>query len=57
MPPESVPEKYLDRRFIMHLTSLKVVRTSVSENRHMGKLMAGKLNQSKCKAVVAFPRQ
>ncbi|KMZ53545.1 Tm-1-like ATP-binding domain-containing protein [Dorea sp. D27] len=54
-PPESVPEKYLDRRFIMHVTSLKVVRTSVSENRHMGKLMAGKLNQSKGKAVVAFP--
>lgn len=54
-PPESVPEKYLDRRFIMHVSSLKVVRTSACENRHMGKLMAEKLNQSKGRVVVAFP--
>lgn len=54
-PPESVPEKYLDRRFVMHVSSLKVVRTSACENRHMGKLMAEKLNQSKGRVVVAFP--
>lgn len=54
-PPESVPEKYLSRRFIMHVSALKVVRTSVEENRHMGRLMAEKLNRSKGKVIVAFP--
>lgn len=54
-PPESVPEKYLNRRYVMHVSALKVVRTSAEENRHMGKLMAEKLNQSRGKVVVAFP--
>lgn len=39
----------------MHVSALKVVRTSAEENRHMGKLMAEKLNQSRGKVVVAFP--
>ena len=50
-PPESVPEKYLNRRYVMHVSALKVVRTSAEENRHMGKLMAEKLNQSRGKGL------
>jgi len=54
-PPESVPEKYQNRRFIMHVSSLKVIRTSIEENIKMGKTMAEKLNQSVAPVMVVFP--
>lgn len=54
-PPESMPEKYKDREFIMHISMLKVTRTSVEENKIFGKIIADKLNKSKGKVSVILP--
>jgi uncharacterized protein (UPF0261 family) len=54
-PPESMPDKYGNRKYIMHISQLKVARTSVEENRVFGKLMADKLNKSRGKVIVVLP--
>lgn len=55
MPPESVPKKYKKRKFTMHNPNLKVIRTSVEENKRIGNAIAKKLNKSKGETVVIIP--
>jgi uncharacterized protein (UPF0261 family) len=53
--PESIPERFKDRLFLMHNPQLKVMRTSVDENQMIGKMIAEKLNRAKGKTTVLFP--
>lgn len=54
-PGGIVPEQYKDRVFHMHSPELKVMRTSIEENRMLGKVIAERVNQGKGKVIVAFP--
>lgn len=55
MPPNSMPEKFSDRRSHMHNENLKVIRTSIEENVIFGEVIAGKLNQAKGETKVLLP--
>jgi uncharacterized protein (UPF0261 family)/ABC-type branched-subunit amino acid transport system ATPase component len=42
--PDTVPEKYRDRRFVEHNPQVTLMRTTPEENRRMGEWIAGRLN-------------
>ena len=52
---ESVPEKYKDRQFYVHNANVTLMRTTVEENKHMGKWLANKLNQMKGEVRFLLP--
>jgi len=52
---ESVPEKYKDRQFHVHNANVTLMRTTVEENKHMGKWLANKLNQMKGEVRFLLP--
>lgn len=51
----SVPSEFHDRQFIFHNIQNTLMRTTVDENAHLGRLFAEKLNGSRGKAVVVVP--
>ncbi len=53
--PESIPEKYRDRRFYRHNPSVTLMRTTPSENRELGRQLAERLNASKGPVAVYLP--
>lgn len=55
MPPESMPQAYKDRKYLMHNEDLKVVRTNAEENKILGEETARRLNSSSGKTAVIFP--
>ena len=53
--PESIPEKYRDRRFYRHNPNVTLMRTTPEENRELGCRLAEKLNASKGPVAVYLP--
>ena len=53
--PDSVPEKYRDRRIYFHNPNITLVRTTPEDNVELGKIIAGKLNLSIGPVAVYFP--
>jgi uncharacterized protein (UPF0261 family) len=56
-PPDTVPDKFKDRQFYQHNPQVTLMRTTVVENRALGKLIAGKLNQAKGPATFVMPKK
>lgn len=54
-PPETVPEKFKERLFYQHNPTVTLMRTTVEENRQLGKIIAGKLNASKGPTALFLP--
>jgi uncharacterized protein (UPF0261 family) len=55
-PPETVPEPFRHRKFYQHNPTTTLMRTTVEENKVLGKTIADKLNQAASPTVVVFPR-
>lgn len=55
--PESVPERFRNRRFYQHNPQVTLMRTNVEENRELGKILAQKLNASQGPVTVLIPRK
>lgn len=54
--PETVPQAFKDRLFYQHNPTTTLMRTTVEENRELGKRLASKLNQfANNKTIVVFP--
>jgi uncharacterized protein (UPF0261 family) len=53
--PESVPEKYKDRKFYPHNPDVTLMRTNVEENRRLGELLAEQINESIAPVTVVLP--
>jgi uncharacterized protein (UPF0261 family) len=55
--PETVPDKYRDRRVYHHNPNTTLVRTTPEDNAELGRIIAAKLNQSRGPVAVFFPTQ
>lgn len=55
--PETVPAKFQGRKFYQHNPQVTLMRTSVEENRTMGRLIAEKLNLSTGPVTVLLPQK
>lgn len=55
--PETVPEKYKDRKTHRHNPQATVMRTNVEENRKLGEVIAVKLNRANGPVVVLWPNK
>ena len=53
--PESIPERYRERRFYRHNPNVTLMRTTPEENRELGRRLAEKLNASKGPVAVYLP--
>lgn len=53
--PETVPEKYRDRRLYIHNPNTTLVRTTPEDNDELGRIIAGKLNMSVGPVAVYLP--
>lgn len=54
-PWDSVPAKYRNRNLYRHNPTVTLMRTTVEENRGLGKKLAEKLNMARGKTVVMLP--
>lgn len=55
--PDSVPERFRDRRFYQHNPQVTLMRTNTAENVELGKILAQKLNASQGPVSVLIPRK
>ncbi|TBL81256.1 Tm-1-like ATP-binding domain-containing protein [Paenibacillus thalictri] len=55
-PPETVPERFKERKFYQHNPTTTLMRTTVDENHQLGTILAEKLNKSSSPTVVIFPK-
>lgn len=53
--PESIPERYRERRFYRHNPNVTLMRTTPAENRELGSQLAEKLNASAGPVAVYLP--
>jgi uncharacterized protein (UPF0261 family) len=53
--PETVPPKYAGRKFFRWNPNVTLMRTDVEENRELGRIVAGKINQSRGPVRVLLP--
>jgi uncharacterized protein (UPF0261 family) len=53
--PETVPEKFKDRKFYPHNPNITLMRTTPDECRQLGRIIAEKLNQSTAPVSVLIP--
>lgn len=54
--PETVPEKFSDRKFYQHNPTTTLMRTTKEENQKLGKIIAERLNKSESPTVFVFPK-
>jgi uncharacterized protein (UPF0261 family) len=54
-PPETVPERFAGRRFYQHNPQVTLMRTTVEENSHLGRIIAEKLNLAPERVEVFLP--
>jgi len=55
--PETVPDKFKGRRFYQHNPQVTLMRTTVDENRELGKIIANKLNKAKGPTIFIMPKK
>jgi len=55
-PRDTVPPQFKDRLFYQHNPTTTLMRTTISENRALGRILAEKLNKSTGPACIVFPR-
>ena len=56
-PPDTVPDKFKERKFYQHNPTITLMRTTVDENAELGRIMAQKLSQAKGSTTVIIPMQ
>lgn len=54
--PETVPAQFKDRIFYQHNPTTTLMRTTISENRELGRILATKLNESSAPTILVFPK-
>lgn len=54
-PIDSVPSKFKDRNFYKHNPSTTLMRTTVEENKELGKIISDKLNKSQSPTILMLP--
>lgn len=55
--PRTVPERFASRHFYPHNPQVTLMRTTVEENRSLGRILAQKLNEATAPAVVLLPER
>ncbi len=55
--PETIPHKFTGRRLYPHNPQVTLMRTTAEENRELGRIIAGKLNQSQGPVEIFLPEQ
>ena len=55
-PPDTVPAQFKERIFYQHNPTTTLMRTTVSENRELGRILAAKLNEGTAPTIVVFPK-
>jgi uncharacterized protein (UPF0261 family) len=55
--PESVPERFRERKFYRHNPSVTLMRTTVDENRQIGEEIGRKVSASRAPACILLPLQ
>jgi len=55
--PETVPDKFKDRRFYQHNPAVTLMRTTRDENIQLGKIIAEKLNRATGPTTVVIPKK
>ncbi len=56
-PPDTVPDKFEDRKFYQHNPTITLMRTTVDENAELGKIMGQKLSRAKGSTTVIIPER
>lgn len=56
-PPETIPEKFEDRKFYYHNPTVTLMRTTKEENEALGKVMAEKLNKATNDVTLLLPKK
>ena len=56
-PPDTVPDKFKDRKFYQHNPTVTLMRTTVAENAELGTIMGRKLSRAAGPTTVLIPRQ
>lgn len=54
-PFDTVPEKFANRTFYKHNPTITLMRTTVEENKELGKIIAGKLNEATAPTALMLP--
>lgn len=54
-PFDTVPEKFRDRTFYKHNPTVTLMRTTVQENKELGKIIAEKLNRAQSPTALMLP--
>ncbi|WP_197995402.1 Tm-1-like ATP-binding domain-containing protein [Gimesia algae] len=55
--PETVPERFADRQFLVHNPQVTLMRTTAEENRQFAKWIAAKINRSIAPVEMLIPEQ
>lgn len=55
-PFNTVPEKFKDREFYKHNPTVTLMRTTIEENKKLGKIIAEKLNLAKTDTILMIPK-
>jgi len=56
-PQETIPEKFKGRQFYQHNPQVTLMRTTVEENRELGRIVAAKLNKAKGPTTFIMPKK
>jgi uncharacterized protein (UPF0261 family) len=56
-PPDTVPDKFKDRKFYQHNPTVTLMRTTREENEQLGRIIAEKLSAAKGSTTFFYPRR